>query len=196
MARSRSWLSRLAPGGVGLASVGAVGVLVAMGGAAPGGEPTRAPAPPTRAEAQAPDVRGLSASDRRAIAGFTRWQRLARPPVPSLQPLGGAHPGSKSIYVNRTRAQLSRGGRQRFPYPRGTTIVKTASNNGAVTLIAIMRKIGSAREADGGWRWVEYKRSSGSQPFSKLIASEGLCTGCHISATQTQRSDWTFYRLR
>lgn len=195
MPESRSWLSRLAGGGFGLLSVGAIGALVAFGGDS-ASSPPRATPPPPAVEAGGPDLRGVSTRDRRAIAGYLRWQRLARPPVSSLRSLGAAHPGSKAIYVNRTRAQLSRNGRQRFPYTRGTTIVKTASNGGAVTLIAIMSKVGQASESDGGWRWIEYKRSSGSQPFEPLIASEGLCTGCHVSATNTQRSDWAFYRLR
>ena len=185
------WLSRFGPSGVGLASVGALGALVAAAGVqSPRPQPPPPPPPPA-------DLRGLDAADRRILAGFTRWQRLARPPAAGLRSLGSAHPGSKVIRVNRTRAQLTRAGRQRFPYPRGTTIVKTARVGRVVTLIAIMRRTGPPGAAHGGWSWVEYKRSSASQPFTKLQASQGLCSGCHQLATQSgQRTDWAFYSLR
>jgi cytochrome P460 len=142
------------------------------------------------------DLRGLSRADARSIAGFERWTRLLRGPRADLASLGAAHPGEKRIYVNRARRRLAPAGRQRFPYPVGTTIVKTARRGGAVTLVAIMRKAARAGARDGGWDFVEYQRPSGSVPFRRVGGGEGVCTGCHLIAQQRQRTDWTFITLR
>lgn len=143
----------------------------------------------------ASDLAGIPAPDRALVLASERWQRLTRRPVSSLRSLGSAHPGAKSIRVSRTRAALTgRAGRQRFPYPRRTVIVKTASNRGAVTLVAIMRKV-AAGSAASSWRYVEYTRSGAGASFSRVNASQALCSGCHMSATSTQGSDYVFYRL-
>ncbi|HEX2502744.1 MAG TPA: hypothetical protein VHK00_02285 [Miltoncostaeaceae bacterium] len=123
------------------------------------------------------------------------WLRLTRRPVPSLRPLGSAHPGAKSIRVNRTRARLTHArGRQRYPYPTGTVVVKTATAGGALSLVAIMRKV---RRGSGpaSWRYVEYVRGRGGPGFTKAGGGQALCRSCHVQATHVQRSDWVFYRL-
>lgn len=143
----------------------------------------------------AADLPGIPAADAAAIVASEGWQRLARRPVASLRPLGSAHPGTKSIRVNRTRAQLTgRRGRQRFPYPTGTVVVKTVRTGGELSLIAIMRKVRRG-SADTSWRYVEYANGRTGPGFSKVGGGQQLCTGCHVSATQVQRSDWVFYRL-
>ena len=140
------------------------------------------------------DLAGIPAADRALALASRRWQRLARCPVASLQPLGGAHPGTKVIHVNRTRRQLSgRNGRQRFPYPRRTVIVKTGTVDGTLTLVAIMRKV-AAGGAVTSWRFTEYTRGSDGS-FSRVGGGQSLCTGCHVSATNTQASDYVFSRL-
>jgi hypothetical protein len=142
------------------------------------------------------DLRGLSRADARSIQGFERWTRLLRAPRADLASLGGAHPGQKRIHVNRARRRLAPAGRQRFPYPVGTTIVKTARTGSAVTLVAIMRKVARAGARDGGWDFVEYQRSSGYVPFQRVGGGEAVCTGCHQIAQRRQRTDWTFITLR
>jgi len=121
--------------------------------------------------------------------------RLTRRPVPALRSLGGAHPGAKSIRVNRERAALTGArGRQRFPYPRGTVIVKTATRGGTLSLIAIMRKV-RAGGAPSSWRYAEDTRSRGGEGFTKVGGGQPLCRGCHVSAVDVQTSDWVFTRL-
>lgn len=143
------------------------------------------------------DVRGLPARDASFVRRSARgWLTLRGAPDAAFRNLGSAHPGKKTIRVNRTRAQLTgRNGRQRFPYPRGTVVVKTASRSGFTSLIAIMERVSSPSGAGGGWRYVEYKRSSGSQPFYRLDAPQGLCSGCHALADNEQGTDWVFSRL-
>lgn len=123
----------------------------------------------------------------RDVRGFERWTKMNFKPLPARG--GEAHSGVKNVYVNRTRAQLVRRGKQRFPYPKGTIVVKTGSNRGFVTLVAIGRK----RTAGyGGWQWVEYTRSTAREPLS-FLASGAVCTNCHVGAKKT---DWIFTRLR
>jgi hypothetical protein len=142
------------------------------------------------------DLRGLSRADARSIQGFERWTRLAGRPRPELAGLGSAHPGATRIWVNRSARRLAPAGRQRFPYPVGTTIVKTARRGDALTLIAILRKVARAGAADGGWDFVEYQRPSGSAAFQRVGGGEAVCTSCHRLAQERQRSDWVFSRLR
>lgn len=141
------------------------------------------------------DLRGIPAPDRAIVLASQRWLALTRAPVASLRSLSFAHPGTKAIRVNRTRAQLTgRNGRQRFPYPRRTVVVKTAANAGTVTLVAIMRRVTSGRDA-AAWRYVEYKRGSGGGTFSKVGGGQSLCSSCHLEATEVQGSDAVFTRL-
>lgn len=142
-----------------------------------------------------PDLRGIPAKDARAVAGYRGWQPLAERPVASLRPLGSAHVGGvHRVYVNRTRAQLSRGGAQRFPYPKGSVVVKEGLDGGSLELIAIMRKV-AAGSGVGSWSYVEYTRASGTGPFSRVSAPSSVCTTCHLNANSKQRTDWVFYSL-
>jgi hypothetical protein len=165
----------------------AVAVLTVAGGAA---------AVAATREDDATSLPGLSAADRRAIQGFERWTPLTKPPLASLRSLGSAHPGTKRIYASPPRSRLVRAGRQRFPYPVGTRIVKTGSTGGVVTLVAIMRKVARGGASDGGWDYVEYSRSSGTARFSRVSFPERGCAGCHVNANTRQRTDWVFYSLR
>jgi len=143
----------------------------------------------------APSLRGIPAKDARAIVGYRSWQPLAERPVASLRPLGSAHVGGvHKVYVNRTRTQLSRSGEQRFPYPKGSVVVKEGLEGRDLELIAIMRKV-AAGSGVGSWSYVEYTRSSGSGPFSRVTAPNSVCTSCHLNANSKQRTDWVFYSL-
>jgi hypothetical protein len=173
-------------GGAALAAAAlAAGGGVALSGAAGQASPPLTPA----------DLPGIPAADAAAAVASQEWLRLTRRPVRSLRPLGGAHPGAKSIRVDRDRAALvDRRGRQRFPYPVGTTIVKTATRSGSLGLVAIMRKA-RAGSAAASWRYAEYVRGRGGTGFTRVGGGQALCRGCHVSATRVQGSDSVFTRL-
>src|SRR5262249_12792911 len=113
-----------------------------------------------------------------------------------LRGLGAAHPGSKKVVVSETRAQLTRNGRQAYPYPRGTVVVKTGTTGSVVTLIAIMRKVRAANPQNGGLS---------VHPASPPLPAESCrpqslpgagCAACRATAARTQRTDWVFSSLR
>jgi Cytochrome P460 len=140
---------------------------------------------PSRQEAQAPP--GLPAY----TAGFGRWLRLNKRPIPSRP--NDAHLGTKNVFVNRTRARIAPRGRQRFPYPYGTVIVKSIRRPGQpfVGVVAVMRKVRGANPAHKDWVMIEYLRSSPSERFEN-VASGAVCTNCHM---QVRGRDYVFTRL-
>ena len=147
-----------------------------------------APAP---APAATPDLPGLPTEEARLIAGYADWTELATPPAPSLRPLGeGAHQGEKRIWASPNAGVGA--GDQSFPYPKGSVVVKAGRSGGAVTLIAIMQKVRENDAQTGGWRYVEYTRSAATEDFAKVGAPESICTGCHVQANTTQKTDWVF----
>lgn len=145
---------------------------------------------------------GVAAADRRAIRGFEKWTRLTVPPPARLRSLGSAHhAGTHRIYASPPRSRLLRNGRQRFPYPVGTTIVKTNTVVGGIDLIAIIKKVSAGRDTVASWQFIEYQRSSPSGRFSPI--GESACTGCHTYANGAAfngragpRTDSVFYTLR
>ena len=85
----------------------------------------------SRPRVPAPDLRGVSAADAARIRGYRGWTVMRGRPSGDLAALGAAHRGGvKRIVVSRPAARLAPGGRQRFPYPVGTTVVKTAGPAG------------------------------------------------------------------
>ena len=158
--------------------------------------PRSTPRPAPRATVT-PDLRGVSAADARRIRGYLDWTVLRGRPTGDLAALGSAHRGGvKRIVVDQPAARIAPGGRQRFPYPVGTTIVKTAGPAAVPELIAIMVKVARDGATDGGWDYLEYLRNSPSAPLALLGGGEGVCTGCHFSAEQAQGTDWVFSTLR
>jgi hypothetical protein len=150
-----------------------------------------------RPAARPPDLRGVAAADARRISGYRGWTVQRGRPSGDLAALGSAHRGGvKRIVVNRSAARLAPGGRQRYPYPVGTTIVKTAGPARSPTLVAIMYKVARSGAGDGGWDYVEYLRGSTSAPLVRLGGGEGVCTGCHMAAERAQGTDWVFSTLR
>ena len=170
--------------------------------AGPAATATTATAPrtttrPARPATVTPDLRGVSAADARRIRGYPGWTVLRGRPTGDLAALGAAHRGGeKRIVVDQAPGRIAPGGRQRFPYPVGTTIVKTAGPARAPELVAIMVKVARDGAADGGWDYVEYLRDSASAPLALVGGGEGVCTGCHFSAEQAQGTDWVFSTLR
>ena len=139
----------------------------------------------------------MAPADARRIRGYPAWTVLRGRPAGELAALGAAHRGgAKRIVVNQPAARIAPAGRQRFPYPVGTTIVKTTGPARAPELIAIMVKVARDGAADGGWDYVEYLRDSASAPLAVVGGGEGVCTGCHLSAERVQGTDWVFSTLR
>ena len=143
-----------------------------------------------------PGLPGIAAADATLIEGYLGWTRLPEPPIADLRNLGGAHAGAKRIFASPARAALVAGGSQRFPYPRGTVVVKEGRFDGDVILVAIMQKVRANDAATGGWRYVEYNRASAGEPFAQLNFPESGCAGCHINANSRQKTDWVFSSLR
>lgn len=160
-----------------------------------GPPPTTTPADP-QPRVLTPDLVGINAADVALIEGYLGWTRLAKPPIPALRSLGGAHAGAKRIFTSATRGALVRGGAQRFPYPRGTVVVKEARTDGVVTLVAIMEKVRANDGSTGGWRYREYNRASGGEPFTRVSFPESGCASCHMNARSRQATDWVFSSLR
>jgi hypothetical protein len=71
-------------------------------------------------------------------------------------------------------------------YPEGTMIVKESTRDGQnyPWLIATAKKV------DSEWQWAEYKRNFPNEDFVKILAGQGVCTGCHKDAKDT--GDWLF----
>ncbi len=154
---------------------------------------TAPPEPSTKATA---DLVGIAAADAALIEGYLAWTRLPEPPRAELRSLGGAHAGAKRIFASPSRVKLVAGGTQRFPYPRGTVVVKEGRTDGEITLVAVMEKVRANDAATGGWRYAEYNRASAGEPFTKVNFPESGCAGCHMNANTRQSTDWVFYSLR
>src|SRR5262245_1446682 len=113
--------------------------------------PSRPPPPPEA-------LPGLPAF----TAGFERWDRLNREPIPpdstQARRVGvDAHRSTKDVYVSVPRERLEAAGE----FPAGAVIVKAGRADGPggeISLVAVMRKIRGVDPAHGNWRWVEYKR--------------------------------------
>ena len=158
---------------------------------------TTTPTPsPTKAGPTASDLAGIDAADARLIAGYLAWTELTQPPIPELQGLGSAHGGDKRVWASPRRDALVESGTQRFPYPDDTVIVKEGQQGGTVTLIALMEKTGAGGAATGGWRYVEYTRSSADSAYAKVGLSQSGCANCHQNANTRQQTDWVFWALR
>jgi len=124
--------------------------------------------------------------------GFQSWTRINVKPIPPRD--SDPHFGVKNVYVNRARTKLAPSGKQRFPYPNGSIVVKSAKRPGQsfVSLVAIMRKVKGADPAHGDWRFVEYTRASATARFRE-IASGAVCWTCHAGAKKT---DYVFTTFR
>lgn len=145
-------------------------------------EPAPAPPPPTALPGLPPYT-----------AGFQRWDRLNREPIPPNSPATqrvgfDAHLGTKDVYVSVPRERLRPGG----DYPDGTIVVKAARDGADITLVAIMRKIQGVDPAHGDWEFVEYKSSGDGSFATDASLTDGTCWGCHAIAEET---DWVFTTL-
>jgi hypothetical protein len=139
---------------------------------APTTAPTTTEAPPEPPKPKA--LPGLP----RYTAGYTRWARLNRKPVPPRES-GDAHLGPKHVF-----ASMERRANGRFPY--GTIVVKEAQRPGKdfVGLVAVMRKERGGDPAHNDWRFIEWTRESAGGRF-RLTARDEVCWSCHVGAEQT-----------
>ena len=147
---------------------------------APQPEPPPQPEPDPAPQPEPPPQPELAAGLPEDIAGYEDWVRLNPEPIPPIQG-GDAHNGTKDVFTSR-EADRSGG----ISYPAGTIIVKEAirPERDFIGLVAIMRKIEGFDPANNDWEFVEYTRSSPNDIFT-IIASGGICSGCHTGAAAT-----------
>jgi hypothetical protein len=114
------------------------------------------------------------------VDGYAGWQKVNGEPIK-----GGsaAHQGTKNVYTSKRKT----GAR----YPPGTIVVKAATPPGKkwLSLVATMRKIQG--NANGGWRWEEFTRSSPTARFAKVGFPQPSCAACHA---QAKKNDYVFTR--
>ncbi len=111
----------------------------------------------------------------RYTAGYTRWTKLNRRPIPPRA--ADAHLGRKNVYASR----LPRRGQRRFP--AGTIVVKEIYRPNArfVGVVAVMRKIRGFNRRHSDWEMIEYSRTSRASRFT-VLARDQVCYSCHMSA--------------
>jgi hypothetical protein len=114
------------------------------------------------------------------VTGYAGWPKVNKAPIRGGSP---AHQGVKHVYASKRKV-----GRR---YPVGTIVVKTASPPGKrwLSLVAAMRRV--KRDANGGWRWEEFTRTSPQGRFTKVRFPESGCAACHM---QAKTNDYVFTR--
>ena len=127
------------------------------------------------------------------VAGYTQWLKLNAEPIPPV-PGGDPHNGTKNVYVNKTVDDIAPNGKQQFPYPDGSIVVKEAFRPGKdfVGLIAIMRKKAGVDPDHNDWEFIEYIRNASDADFT-VIAKDGVCWGCHA---RVEDIDYVFTELQ
>ena len=132
------------------------------------------PVPPVEPVALMP---GLPAD----IAGYNQWLKLNAEPIPPVAG-GDPHRGTKDVYVNQERDVIAPGGRQQYPYPDGSIVVKESrADAGFIRLVAIMRKKAGSNPAGNDWEYEEYIRRDADSPFPNPLTG-AFCQGCHSDA--------------
>ncbi len=115
------------------------------------------------------------------IAGYNQWLKLNAEPIPPVAG-GDPHRGTKDVYVNQERDVIAPGGRQRYPYPDGSIVVKESrADAGFIRLVAIMRKKAGSNPAGNDWEYEEYIRRDADSPFPNPLTG-AFCGGCHARA--------------
>ncbi len=131
--------------------------------------------------------------------GYEKWMKVNKETITGdvFGVLGPAHAGAegfREVYINKTGKKVSTG-REDFPYPMGTIIVKESYTNedgkkGELTGLTVMIKRGGLYDPDNG-NW-EYMMVT---PENEVMAQGRveMCIGCHAEATET---DWVFNNRR
>ena len=118
------------------------------------------------------------------ITGYNQWLKLNAEPIPPVAG-GDPHRGTKDVYVNQARDVIAPGGRQRFPYPDGSIVVKESrADSGFIRVVAIMRKKAGSNPAGNDWEYEEYIRRDADSPFPNPLTG-AFCGGCHSRAANT-----------
>ncbi|MDE0299786.1 MAG: cytochrome P460 family protein [Candidatus Poribacteria bacterium] len=115
------------------------------------------------------------------ITGYNQWLKLNAEPIP---PVAGSDPhrGTKDVYVNQERDVLAPAGRQQYPYPDGSIVVKESrSDAGFIRLVAIMRKKAGSNPGGNDWEYEEYIRRDADSPFPGPLTG-AFCQRCHSDA--------------
>ncbi len=126
------------------------------------------------------------------VAGYQSWLKLNSEPIPPV-PGSDPHNGTKNVYVNKDRETIAPNGKQKFPYPNGSIVVKEANRPGKdyIGLIAIMRKVEGSNPDHNDWEFIEYARNKQEADFT-VLASGGICWGCHSGV---ENMDYVFTKL-
>jgi hypothetical protein len=130
---------------------------------------------------------------------YDKWMKVNDETVTGDQfgVLGPAHGGAegfREIYINKEGEKVSKG-RDRFPYPVGTIIVKEtyANDNGRkgdLEALTVMVKRGVGYDIEHN-NW-EYMMVSPDDEV-KAQGRVEMCIGCHAAAADT---DWVFFNRR
>lgn len=126
------------------------------------------------------------------VAGYETWLKLNAEPIPPVAG-GDPHNGTKNVYVNKDRNTIAPDGKQQFPYPDGSIVVKEAyrPNKDYIGLIAIMRKVEGSDPDNNDWEFIEYIRNQSDADFT-VIASGRICWSCHA---RVEDMDYVFTGL-
>ena len=99
------------------------------------------------------------------ITGYNRWLKLNAEPIPPVAG-GDPHHGTKDVYVNQERDVIAPDGKQQFPYPDGSIVVKESrADSGFIRVVAIMWKKKGSNPAGNDWEYEEYIRRDADSPF-------------------------------
>ena len=122
-----------------------------------------------------------------STAGFDSWLKMNAEPIPPKP--SDPHRGTKDMFVNQTREEIAPGGENRYPYPDGTIIVKSAvrPDKDFIGLVAVMTKTKGTNPNSADWNFIEFSRGGPDEPFRKL-AEGRLCESCHARAADTDYS--------
>jgi hypothetical protein len=126
---------------------------------------------------------------------YESWMKVNDEPVTgdAFGVLGPAHEGAegfREVYINNEGKKVSKG-KDDFPYPVGTIIVKESYTNkngkkGDLTSLTVMVKRGSGYDIEhGNWEYMMVT------PDEEVMAQGRveMCIGCH---TATRDTDWVF----
>lgn len=160
---------------VGLLALGAVSLLGFTFGSGGKSEPSSAPS----ARAPFPGVPAY-------IAGYKRWPKHNRRPIPPRT--SDPHDSQKNIYVSKPL----RRGQKRYAF--GTIIVKEGREPGTkfVKLVAVMRKIRGFSRQHNDWQFIEWSRQSRDSRFTE-VARGTVCYSCHVGA---RSRDYVWFKPR
>jgi hypothetical protein len=122
----------------------------------------------------------------RASTGWTYWRNRSDT---LLRSNGSGHVEARlrTRYNARAAAQLDANGRVRAGavFPDSSLIVKELIIGNTLNRYAVMYKLPSAANANGGWLWAYYAPDGATQ--IALTSRGGACVGCHTPGVDRTR---------